>query len=277
MPRLRAPSDPVSSFHPTLEALEDRVVPSQIGDFLSGFDPTKLLIVPFAEAQVGIVNLDVAAFNNTPGNPSTLFQLAVDAGRLKAYSNRVSEIVDLFTTAADVTIGTNFATNVLTPTQSKALSATENAAKALAAQLEAAADDAISSAEAAMFLFASGVAKGTIPAIPTGAPAPNPTPNPSPTPTGTFSESVDQAPATWPSDAKIGPGESVAVTNPTNTPLTVTVSGSGAGYSTSQSDVCTNTTITVTDGAPVLAPGQTWTWKVSVTGQPDQTNTTTFQ
>jgi hypothetical protein len=41
--------------------------------------------------------------------------------------------------------------------------------------------------------------------------------------------------------------------------------------------VCTNSTITVSDGAPVSAPGVTGTWTVSVTGQPDQTNTTTFQ
>jgi hypothetical protein len=278
MARLRTPSAPAASFRPALEMLEDRVVLSPLGDFFNGLDPTKLLIVPIAEAQVGIVNLDVASFNNTPRNPSTLIQLAADAGRLQAYANQVSAMVDVFTTAADGAIGTNAFTNLLTPIEVKALSATENAAKAVASQLQTAANDAISSAYAAMFFFASGAAKGTLPAIPTGAPAANPTPSPPPTPAGTVGESIDKAPATWPSDAKIGPGESVTVTNPTNALLTVTVSYQASdGSSSSNTDVCTNSTITVATGAPVSAPGVTGYWTVSVTGQPDQTNTTTFQ
>jgi hypothetical protein len=101
--------------------------------------------------------------------------------------------------------------------------------------------------------------------------------NPPTTTPGPVSENIDKAPSTWPSDAKIGPSESVTVTNTSNEPKTVTVSFQGDGFSTSQTDVCTNNTITVSDGAPVLPAGHTGTFTVSVTGQPDQTNTVNYQ
>jgi hypothetical protein len=117
-----------------------------------------------------------------------------------------------------------------------------------------------------------------LPPLPTTQPSPSPSPSPTPTPTGTVSESITPPPATWPSDALIPPTCSVVVTNPTNTPLTVTVSYSDTlGNRTSQTEVCTNSTITVADGGAVCPPGQTGTFIVSVTGQPDQKFTVTFQ
>jgi hypothetical protein len=107
---------------------------------------------------------------------------------------------------------------------------------------------------------------------------PSPSPSPSPTPTGTFSETIDPPPATYPSDAKIGPSCSVTVTNPDNTPLTVKVSYSDTlGNRTSNQQVCTDSTITAADAGAVCPPGNTGTFTVSVTGQPDQHFTVTFQ
>ena len=65
---------------------------------------------------------------------------------------------------------------------------------------------------------------------------------------------------------------------PDQHPLTVKVSYSDTlGNSTSNTQVCTNSTITVPDAGAVCPPGNTGTFVISVTGQPDQVFHVTFQ
>jgi hypothetical protein len=217
------------------------------------------------------INNDVAAFERNPHDINALVNLAVDDTKLQSASAVLQDQVTLFDSA--VKAGEAF--GLVTGSVDTFLF--ENQAAGFLAQsthFQNLGADATGDFIAAFVAFVGG-ANAQLQALPG---TPTPSPSPSPTPTGTVGESINQAPATWPSDAKIGPWESVTVANPTNAPLTVTVSYQASdGSKSSNSDVCTSPTITVTTGAPVSAPGVTGTWTVSVTGQPDQTNTTTFQ
>jgi hypothetical protein len=269
------------SFRFRLEPLEDRTLLSQVGDLLISFGNDALGKIANAEAQIVKVNLDEAFFNANP-SASNLVQLAADAGTLLGLAQTVETEVSVFSasvTAAKAAAGLG---NIppLSSFETSVLNAAVQGANAVSSQLLSAGVDAISSAFAAAFVLESGNGGANLKPVKTVTPTPTPPPNstPTPTPTGPVSENIDKAPSTWPSDAKIGPAESVTVTNTSNSPVTVKVSFQGDdGSFTSNTDVCTNNTITVADGGAVLPPGHSGTFTVSVTGQPDQTNTVNYQ
>jgi hypothetical protein len=259
MPRPHSPAARARSVSLTIEALEDRTLldaagtaspPGSMSDMMNNMNTQMMSnmnaqMIQNAEKALATFQKDADAFQNNPSNVSGLMLVLADY---------IQVLDDDF------------------PVPGGALSITdvENAQAALMFCFMA------------FFLDQPGNASHTPTSTqsPTSTPSPTPTPNPTPTPTptGKVTENIDKAPAKWPSDAKIGPAESVTVTNPTNSPVTVTVSFQGDdGSHTSQSDVCTNNTITVTDGGSVLTPGCTGTFTVSVTGLPDQTTTVTYQ
>jgi hypothetical protein len=267
--RQRTPNRGAGSFRPTLEVLEDRTVPSLLGTFISGLNPANIIGNLTIQGQINKFDGDVAKFEKDPTNAALLVQLAVDAGQLQALSVQVNAWNASFIATAEQSIP------FLDSADKQTARDQEDASNKIAVQITQAANDALDSVFAALFVFLSGGGQNlNLPTIPTGTSSSSS----SPTPTGTFSENIDPPPATWPSDALTPPPCSVTVTNPTNTPLTVTVSYTDTlGNKTSSSDVCTNSTITVADGGAVCPPGNTGTFTVSVTGQPDQQFGVAFQ
>jgi hypothetical protein len=258
------------SFRPALEVLEDRLVLSN-----SSYVGTLSQLSAATQANANQVdnltdqfNKDLATFANNPQSVDALLSLISDSQKLESVSIVLQQQASLFSGA--VTAGELF--GLVTGSDAATF---DNQKNTYSSQSFQASLQAVHSAQLTLVAFQDFFNNA-----PTGL-QPLPTTQPTttqPAPTGTFSENITPPPATWPSDALTPPPCSVTVTNPTNTPLTVTVSYTDTlGNKTSSSDVCTNSTITVADGGAVCPPGNTGTFTVSVTGQPDQHFTVTFQ
>jgi hypothetical protein len=245
--------------------LEDRTVPSALGNFLLSINPEEGF-GPFSlQNQINQVNSDVNVFNANPTNANSLVQLALDAGRLQALSTQLNAENAYYLGLSEAAVP------LLDSSHIQAVRAAEGASNAVAVKVTRAANAALDTFYTALVEYLSGAQSASVPSIPGGTSSPSPTPPPPVT------ESINAAPTTWPASALVGPSESVTVTSSDNTPRTVTVSSSGTdGSFSQQTDVCTNSMITVTDTAPLSAAGTVVTWNVSVTGLPLQTNTTTF-
>jgi hypothetical protein len=266
MSRQRTPSHRTSWFRPTLEPLEDRIVPSEFGDLLTNFGSNALGNIVAAEGLIQKENADATAFQAAPRNFNNLVALFSDSLQLTSLAAQVSQQVQ--TLAFGVSVGKDLM--LVTGLQASVLDTTVTLAQTEAARLTNAAEVADGDFFAALFAFLAGRSTPLAP-IPTV-----PSPSGQTQTNGTVSESIANAPATASKSGGVI-SQSVTVTNPSNTPVMVTESYSATdGTSTSMSDTCTNGSITVTAAAPPSAPGVVGTWTTTVTGLPTQTNTTTW-
>jgi hypothetical protein len=277
-------SSSIRWFRPSLEVLEDRVVPSGIEDVLNNptfqqftqplvqlavtsattFAQTAITNAAQGEFWIQQLNFAESAFASNP-NASTFFPLAFDTIKLVNTAVVVDNAVTQLGGFTQQIEGTGF----LSPLQESALNLTISGLQTESDRLTSVALSAVDDLFAAII----AVQSGQKPANPTPVPPPS-----SQTQTnGTVSESIAEAPATA-SKANGVISQSVTVTNPSNTPVTVTESYSGSdGTFTSMSDTCTNGSVTVTAAAPPSDPGVVGTWTTSVSGLPTQTNTTTWK
>lgn len=257
-------STPVRWIRPSLEVLEDRTLLSPLGDLVTQFGTAITGNVLVGETLVASVNLDSANFEHAP-TINNFVQLYVDAVKLQQMASLVSTQV----TVIRLGVSGGEKANLLTGPEAFVADATVSGLATVAAQLRDAAGQALADVGAAFFALL-GHGPVNLPSIPTTGQLPTTQTN------GTVSESINNAPQTAPQDGGVI-SQSVTVNNPSNSPVNVTVSYTASdGTSTSQSDSCTNSTVTVQDGAPPSVPGVVGTWTTTVTGLPTQTNTTTW-
>lgn len=95
--RPRSPSARTSRFRPTLEPLEDRTVPSQVGDLLTGFQ--NQAVIPALTNAINVLDktrADTAAFQADPHNLTKMLVLAVDGFQLSnAADAAVQQVLSL--------------------------------------------------------------------------------------------------------------------------------------------------------------------------------------
>jgi hypothetical protein len=275
----RTPNRGAGSFRPALEVLEDRTVLSSSMPPISFSNPMYISTLnEFATAinaaNTQVNNLtdqfdnDLATFAKNPQSVNALTSLIADTQQLGLAVGVLQQEADLF----DGAVLDGEAFGLIKGPETISFDIQRNGFESNAFNAFNTLQGASNRTVGAIIDFISNVPTDLQP-LPTTQPSTSPS-----SPTGTFSETVNAPPATYPSDARTPPSCSVTVTNPDNTPRTVTVSYSDTlGNRTSQSDVCTNSTITVTDAGTVCPPGQSGTFVVSVTGQPDQKFTVNFQ
>ncbi|HEY7330012.1 MAG TPA: hypothetical protein VH592_20420 [Gemmataceae bacterium] len=287
-------------FRPSLEWLEERNLLSNAGftSFLNGVANTINQNIEAANILSKTVNTDTIALNAHPHNLGFLVNLEVDCLKLIQFVSQTQELMSVFSdlelfgqtvglvTNDQSSLGKlpdidNPAFSAFSPDKEplkipnpgnktdteyfdakiadmqKTISNLQSDAQAAGALMVAALSD---------FLFGTG----NLPSLPSSAALAAATVSPSVT------ESISPAPSE--ASAAGGPiTESVTVNNPGNSAVHVAIDYSCTdGSSASTSDDCTNGSITVPLEVDPSAAGNTGTWTVSVTGQPTQTNTTTW-
>ncbi|HEY7328266.1 MAG TPA: hypothetical protein VH592_11525 [Gemmataceae bacterium] len=288
MLRQRSSSPSTRWFKPALEPLEDRIVPAglnlgQIGQqFLNDAKQAVVNQVQnVAESEAFLLqngqvtgeqlNRDTDAFNKDPHNLNTLISMAKDTGQLvdqaiTAYA-QLRQLAQYLATAENTGLVTGF--------QATALEAALNFAQNQVNVLLEAASQALDNMDAAVFGFLSGKVDLPEP-LPQPPPSSSSSSTPSSPPAGSVSENITDAPKT--ASATGGPiTESVTVNNSTGSDVHMNIKYTSTDGSTaSASDDCTNSTVTLPLQVNPSAAGNTGTWTVSVTGEPDQSNTTSY-
>jgi hypothetical protein len=245
--------------------LEDRTVPSLLGQFLDSAAPPNQAANQILHDQVAKVDFALEQLNKNPGDGLALELLGKYAVQLQVFATHLNTLNAAFIAQTESSVP------FLTSSDIQMLRGLEDQSNQVAAQATSAGNDALASFYAAVFVYFAQGGLGLRPTVPMG------TSGSGSSSTGTVSEVINKAPTTYSAANLVGPSESVVVNNQTPNPVTVVVSSSGTdNSSSSRTDVCTNSMITVTDTAPLSAAGTVVTWNVSVTGLADQTNITTF-
>jgi hypothetical protein len=150
MSHRKSSSTCVRWFRPSLEILEDRTVPSALGDLLTQFGQNAAANVATGEALVVKVNADVVTYNLFDKNFGDVFgsfgALLTDSLSLLNIAKQVSTQVELL--GAGIAVA-QFA-NQLSPADANALNLAYDSAKALSDQLTRAANQAMGDAAQAI-------------------------------------------------------------------------------------------------------------------------------
>ncbi len=292
MSHRRTSSTSARSFKPSLERLEDRIVPDatdplkQLGQqFLNdakkvvqtsvqGLAQSTAVNLQNAQVNAEQLNRHTADFNKDPHNLGAIISMGMDTHQLEIRALIAVQQVQQLSTYLKLAE----AEGAVSGYEAIALEGALSVAEQDAAALLQAAVDGEDNLDAAILAYVSGQTHGFLNEPlphPLGSASPPPQGQPPSSPAG-VTENITDAPGTASaSGGKVT--ESVTVNNPTNSDVKVKITYSSTDGSTaSASDDCTNSSVTVSLPVNPSASGNTGTWTVTVTGEPDHTNTTTF-